>query len=142
LWTGGADIVVDLHPSGFTHSFAYGVSGGQQVGAAIAGGENHALLWTGSADSAVDLHPDGFTFSGAIGVSGGQQVGLGGVTDRGPVHALLWTGSADSVVDLHTTFLPPEFTMSVARSIDTDGNIVGDATDAVGDPHVFLLIPE
>jgi hypothetical protein len=50
-------------------------------------------------------------------------------------------GSADSVVDLHT-FLPPEFTSSVARSIDTDGNIVGDAIDALGDPHVFLLIPE
>jgi hypothetical protein len=51
---------IDLHPSGFTRSVAWGVSDGQQVGSGtIFRGPDHALLWTGSADSVVDLHPAG-----------------------------------------------------------------------------------
>jgi hypothetical protein len=99
----------------------------------------HALLWTGSADSVVDLNPSGFTASEAYGVSGGQQVGVG--TIGGQEHALLWMGSADSVVDLHT-FLPPQFTSSIAHGIDADGNIVGYASGPDGNNHAFLLIPE
>ena len=136
LWTGSADSVVDLHPSGFTDSVAVGISGDQQVGYGRTGGQFHALLWTGSADSVIDVHPEGFTSSLAQGVSGGQQVGYGYLPD-GRHHALLWTGSADSVVDLHT-FLPPQFTSSIARGIDADGNIVG-YTSGPGGQHAFLL---
>src|SRR5262245_61405655 len=63
-------IAIDLHPSGFTSSEAFGVSGGQQVGVGAGpatGGQIHALLWTGSAASVVDLHPSGFTSSEAAG---------------------------------------------------------------------------
>jgi hypothetical protein len=139
LWTGSADSVVDLHPSGFTDSFAFGVFDDQQVGDGIAGDVSHALLWTGSADSVVDLQPSGFTRSVTFGVSGGQQVGRG-TLPGGKDHALLWTGSADSVLDLHT-FLPPEFTHSYALGIDADGNIVGYASKRATGSHPFLLQP-
>jgi hypothetical protein len=94
LWTGSADSVVDLHPSGFTQSFAYGVSGGQQVGyggGAATGFRDHALLWTGSADSVVDLHtflPPEFTSSYAWGIDAdGNIVGWARAPDG--LHAFL-----------------------------------------------------
>lgn len=111
LWTGTAASVVDLHPAGFTSSYASGVSGGQQVGWGIyPDGDDHALLWMGSAASAVDLHPVGFSQSWALGVGGGQQAGYG-VATEGNNHALLWTRSAASALDLH----PAGFTSSVAN---------------------------
>ena len=129
-------IFIDLHPSGFTDSRALAVSDGQQVGyTGTPPPHERALLWTGSADSVVDLHPSGFDASTATGVSADQQVGRG--FTGGQSHALLWTGSADSVVDLHT-FLPPQFTSSIARGIDADGNIVG-YTSGPGGQHAFLL---
>lgn len=63
LWSGSAASAVDLNPAGFTQSFAYGVSGGQQIGwgsGAATGDVAHALLWSGTAASAVDLNPSGF----------------------------------------------------------------------------------
>jgi hypothetical protein len=72
--------VVDLHPSGFIESTAYGVSAGQQVGWGFTGSRAHALLWTGSADSVVDLHtflPPEFTASTALGIDAdGNIVGV------------------------------------------------------------------
>ena len=78
-------VAIDLHPSGFTNSIAFGVSSGQQVGRGFIGGVPHALLWTGSPASVVDLHPSGFIASEADGVSNGQQVGVGSV--HGPFNA-------------------------------------------------------
>ncbi len=104
LWSGSAGSVVDLNPSGFIDSIAYGVSGGQQVGAGrpTSGDPEHARLWSGSAGSVMDLHPSGFDASNAFGISGGQQVGYAaGPTTAGGGHALLWSGSAGSAVDLH-----------------------------------------
>ena len=43
--------VVNLHPAGTGSSYAYGVSGGQQVGYATVGGVWRASLWTGTAAS-------------------------------------------------------------------------------------------
>jgi hypothetical protein len=50
--------VVDLHPAGFTFSFAWGMNVDQQVGIAVneATGAEHAMVWSGTAESAVDLH--------------------------------------------------------------------------------------
>lgn len=105
LWAGPALTPTDLHPSGFTRSFASGVFAGQQVGyGANADGPNHALLWSGTAASAIDLHPAGYVRSEASATTGSRQGGSGGVeTTPGAIynHALLWSGSADSVVDLH-----------------------------------------
>lgn len=97
LWSGSAASFVDLHPAGFYDSYAYGVSGGQQVGwgSSVTANYPHALLWNGSAASVVDLNPNGFTQSYGYGISGGEQVG------QADCHAVLWKGSAASVVDLH-----------------------------------------
>jgi hypothetical protein len=95
---------IDLNPSGFDMSYAYGTSGTQQVGWGYptGSGVEHALLWSGSAASYVDLNPSGFTESQAFGISGTQQVGYGyGSATGGVTHALLWNGSADSYVDLN-----------------------------------------
>jgi hypothetical protein len=125
LWTGSAASAVDLHPPGYSSSYAYGVSGGQQVGEGTVGGLRHALLWTGSAQSVVDLHPKGFRETVAVAVAAGWQVGWG-VADDGSRHALLWNGTADSVVDLHLV-LPAGFTASEAAGIDSSGNVIGTA---------------
>jgi len=45
-------VALDLNPSGFSFSRAYGVSGGQQLGdgyGAATGEYNHAILWRGTA---------------------------------------------------------------------------------------------
>ena len=98
--------VIDLTPSGFTNSHAWGIFGGQQVGDGYdqATGRVRALLWRGSAASVVDLNPSGFVESEARSICGDQQVGSGsGPTTGSHRHALLWRSSADSVVDLHPT---------------------------------------
>jgi len=132
LWKGSADSAVILHPTGFTHSFAQGVSGGEQVGWAFdaLGGDGYdrALLWHGSAESVVSLHPDGYLWTSAYATNGSEQVGLGGALGGpfGVAHALKWSGTAESVVDLHAA-LPAEFGegSSLAYGIDAEGNIAG-----------------
>ncbi len=115
LWTPFATSGVDLNPTGFAVSAAFGTNGTQQVGYGYptTGGDSHALLWNGSAASYVDLNPAGFTSSGAKAISGAQQVGSGygpPGTDMYHPHALLWSGSAESFVDLN----PSGFTNSEA----------------------------
>ena len=91
--------VTNLHPAGARYSWAYDVSGGQQVGHAGVGGTIHASLWSGTAESWVDLHPAGTSYSAAYGISGGQQVGNAHWGSWG--HASLWSGTAASWVDLN-----------------------------------------
>ena len=131
LWSGTAASAVVLHPPGFTHSFAEGVGGGQQVGYAFnalqGDGYSRALLWRGTAASVVSLHPTGFSATSALATNGSQQVGFGG-TPANPYqsHALRWSGTAASVLDLHS-LLPAEFMdgSSIAYDIDALGNITG-----------------
>src|SRR5262245_10726589 len=83
---------IDLNPSGFTQSYANGISGNQQVGygyGSATGNSYHALLWNGSAAGYVDLNPSGFTSSQAYGISGSQQVGYGRPGTGNNNHALL-----------------------------------------------------
>jgi hypothetical protein len=147
LWSGTAASAVDLNPSGLRHSWAYGVSGSQQVGygeGAATGNYDHALLWSGTATSAVDLNPGGFDNSLAYGTNGSQQVGYGyGAATGGNLHALLWSGTAGSALDLHQ-FLPSGFASSYARSIDARGDVLGSAIDGLGSQHAVLwqVIPE
>ena len=94
---------IDLNPSGFDYSCAYGTSGTQQAGSGTMAGEEHALLWNGSAASCVDLNPSGFYSSAVYGSGGTQQVGWGAGLSTGGYHALLWNGSAASYVDLDPT---------------------------------------
>jgi hypothetical protein len=131
LWAGTAASAVVLHPSGFTHSFAEGVSGSEQVGYAFntlqGDGYSRALLWRGTAASVVSLHPAGYLATTAYATNGTNQIGSGGPPDYPYAnHALRWSGTANSVVDLHV-LLPVEFRdgNSIAYDIDAGGNIVG-----------------
>jgi hypothetical protein len=99
LWNGTAASVVDLHPVGFSSSFAYGVSGGRQVGKGngpATGGSDHALLWNGTAAGVIDLHlfltgmGSNFTSSQAFGIAeNGTIVGWAAVGNSN--YAVLWT---------------------------------------------------
>ncbi|MBD0369818.1 MAG: hypothetical protein ICV60_03120 [Pyrinomonadaceae bacterium] len=130
LWSGTASSVVVLHPAGFTHSFAEGVSGDEQVGYAFntsGDGYSRAMLWHGTAQSAVSLHPAGYVTTVAWATNGVNQVGSGSTPATGSQsHALRWSGTAESVLDLHS-LLPAEFSRgsSIAYDIDALGNIVG-----------------
>jgi hypothetical protein len=131
LWSGTAASAVVLHPPGYTHSFAEGVGGDEQVGYAFdaRGGGTRALLWRGTAASVVSLHPAGYAATSALATNGLMQVGFGSTPATDPhSHALLWSGTAESVKDLHS-LLPPQFARgsSVARDIDAEGNVVGQA---------------
>jgi hypothetical protein len=129
---------VDLHPSGFTNSSAYGISGSQQVGSGFGsatGFELHALLWSGTASSAVDLNPSGFTNSAAYGISGSQQVGNGVPAGGGIAHALLWSGTASSAVDLN----PSGFDVSLGYGTSGSQQVGYGAGPATGDAFHALL---
>src|SRR5687768_5936770 len=77
---------IKLHPQGFTSSEAFGISGGQEVGAGTltSGGQtyNRALLWFGPS-SLVNLHPTAFQNSAAFATDGTRQVGVGKVASGG-----------------------------------------------------------
>jgi hypothetical protein len=125
LW-GAVYRAIDLGPSGFYDSMAFGVDGAVQVGYGdtLPIGGAHALMWSGTADSYVDLNPSGFDWSIANSVSGAQQVGRGeGAATGGTWHALLWSGNAASYVDLN----PSGYERSMA--FGTNGTQqVGEAT--------------
>ena len=96
-WHGSAASVVDLHPHGFTSSFASGVSGGEQVGWGIISPTTHirhALLWRGTAGSFVDLHmylPPQFVSSAAFSIdAAGDIVGVAAGSNISLSHAILW----------------------------------------------------
>ena len=105
-------------------TIAYGVGGGQQVGAGFTTTSNYnAMLWMGTAASAIDLNPVGFSSSRAFGTNGMQQVGVGSEPGN-PVHALIWSGTAESAVDLN----PAGALFSVAYGISGNQE-VGSADD-------------
>src|SRR5262249_10843909 len=78
-------------------SYAYSVSGGEQVG--VGGGlwnGSHAILWHGTS-SYIDLHPAGlFSLSQGFGTDGEYQVGSARTYD-GLDHAFLWHGNNQGV---------------------------------------------
>jgi hypothetical protein len=145
LWTGTAASAVVLHPSGYTHSFAEGVSGNEQVGYAFnvdGDGFSRALLWHNTAASVVSLHPSGFITSEAWNTNGTSQVGSGSSPEmNGQSHALRWSGTASSFIDLHS-LLPSEFSEggSIAYDIDAAGNIVGLAQRPDGSTNAVLWL--
>jgi hypothetical protein len=116
LWNGPSGNEIDLTPNGFLACSAWGIGGGQEVGAGYTAGNGnigYALLWTGTAASAINLNPSGFAASAAWGTNGSEQVGYGNVNTSGGItdHALLWHGTAASAVDL-----------GLGRAYGTDGS--------------------
>jgi hypothetical protein len=96
LWSGSAESVIDLNPSGFDSSTARATNGTQQVGyggGTVTGNNAHALLWSGTPDSYVDLQssmPASFVTSGASTITGDTVYGY--ATDTaGNYHAIEWT---------------------------------------------------
>ena len=135
LWRGTASSAIDLHPSGFINSYAYGVSGNKQVGYASTNESHlaHAILWKGTAESAVDLNPDGFGSSYAMGITGNHQIGYGYLTTGG-THALLWKGTAASAIDLQ----PDGFVDSVGQAISGDSQVGYGRSFATSYEHALL----
>lgn len=129
IWSGTAASWVDLRPAGDPYSYAFGASGGQQVGRAF----EHAALWSGSAASWVDLAPVGTGSSLARGVGDGQQVGYAYVGSTYHYHASLWSGSAASWVDLN----PAGMNRSQAYGVSC-GQQVGVAEDGGNIEHASL----
>jgi hypothetical protein len=88
--------VVDLHPPGFTDTFALKVRGGRQAGHGVGSAtqdRTHALIWRGTAESVEDLHrflPAGYVESIAQNLDQhGNVVGVA-KTAQGSFHAVLW----------------------------------------------------
>ncbi len=117
--------VTNLHPSGASNSYAYGVSEGQQIGTAVINGANCAGLWTGSAASWMK-----FT-KGTQGYAtrSGKQVGIAEV--GGWNHASVWSSAAGSWQDIHPTSQQPTPVLSQAHGVDGI-QVVGVTTQAVG----------
>ncbi|HTV47230.1 MAG TPA: hypothetical protein VMG59_02175 [Phycisphaerae bacterium] len=102
LWFGTVQSIVDLNPSGFESSQAYGVCGNQEIGQGrpINGGIQ-ALLWTDTSQSAVNLNPSWSSASYCYTTDGTHQVGAAEINNN--YHAVLWHGTAGSVIDLNPT---------------------------------------
>jgi hypothetical protein len=143
LWTGSPDSATDLNPPGFESSTALAIAGDVTVGdGTLVGGPTHALLWSGPINRVSDLNPTWATASSLFGTNGAQHVGSVAPIGALP-HAAVWFGSTPAdAIDLHA-FLPPEYTVSLAYAVDTNGDVVGFAS-AGGLPHAFLWtsVPE
>ncbi|HLO99344.1 MAG TPA: PEP-CTERM sorting domain-containing protein [Fimbriimonas sp.] len=113
LWTGSS--LVDLNPTRFNDTYAYGGTRSYQVGGGsgeATGFMYHALKWNGSAASVVDLHPPGFTSSWISDADEEFQTGYGFINETNS-HALLWNGTASATIDLN----PVGFTNSSAKAM-------------------------
>jgi hypothetical protein len=122
LWSGSAASFVSIHPgAGYSESFVFGMSAGEQAGQARSAATtfNHAALWHGTAASFVDLDP-GWDLSSLSATLGGVEVGYAATDPSTTLHAGIWFGTAASFLDL-SRFLPPGYTDSQATSIATDG---------------------
>ena len=87
---------INLNPSGFDFSMAYGTSGTQQAGFGYGSATsyyNHALLWNGSATSFVDLSqllPTGFHNSYANSIDSYGNIAGYAIDNSGNYSAILW----------------------------------------------------
>lgn len=102
------------------------VSGDQIVGwgQREQGAAQHATLWwLGESRTPIDLNPEGFASSIAYGTDGLQQVGC--AWKDGESHAMLWNASSTDYVDLSQFLDPDVYYDACAKSIDSQGNILG-----------------
>ncbi len=112
--------VTALHPAA-AESFAYDISGTQQIGQTVVFGVTRASLWEGSAASWIDLHPPEASESVAWSTNGFQQAGyavIGGVN-----RASLWSGNSGSRVDLHPA--PASYSRVYAMSATRQAGFAG-----------------
>lgn len=131
LWRGPNSYAVNLQPSGYTKSTAYGVHADHQVGAisgVTTGNKLHAVVWKNTAASMVDLNPNSvFSESEAYAVRNGVQAGAAiPLNNLNRKQAILWHGQAATWTNLHAR-LPSVFQLwnSFAMDIDNQGNVTG-----------------
>jgi len=143
LWEKG--ILTDLGtlPGGDGSSARWINEAGDIVGLSQAGMIYHAVLWKrqGKHFKITDLGTiDPCSIAQSINLEG-QIVGESENCDGIPRHAFLWENGGP-IVDLNTV-IPPNsgLTLILAVTINDRGEIAGQATDADGNNHAFLLIP-
>jgi hypothetical protein len=155
LWQGmpenSIEKPVDLHPAGYQMSMATAASNGVQVGEGVPNGTHvsHALLWRGTAKSVMDLHPRGYEYSSAFDTSHDTQVGMAIGKDK-QMHAIVWQGDATHFTDLHASLnklnnltfkgVAIHPIRSFARSVDKNGNIVGEVICGIQVPIRYAVL--
>jgi hypothetical protein len=128
---------IDLHPPGWTWSYAEGISGARQAGYVKNLVNNlyqdHAAVWSGTAASFVDIHPAAFYGSEAADISGNEVVGDAyNLATASHPHALLWELNLGTFVDLNPRNAAYSYAMATAG-----GQQVGYAANGKGQ-HAFL----
>ncbi|MBK1645444.1 hypothetical protein CKO25_12470 [Thiocapsa imhoffii] len=128
LWSGSADSVVNLNPTGSLESVAYGINNGRQVG--YYSPEylvDHAVVWHGTAEGAIDLHPRDMDASYAFAIDGPWVVGTMYPDESDDSkRAVLWN-LADHANPIDLSALLPEpynFAEAMALEADRAGNLV------------------
>jgi hypothetical protein len=132
---------IDVHPSGYDSSRAYGASSEWVVGmgSPASSGSQHALRFDASGN-ATDLNPAWSSYSAALGAG---EAGIVGYAGSGPSgrRALYWKAAdPNEVTDLHQ-FLPADYIASHAVALNGAGRIVGTATRPDGKRHAVLWRP-
>jgi hypothetical protein len=120
LWQSSESEPVNLHPSGYSNSMAYGLDGNTTVGEVLDASGWKAALWDGSTNTPTILHPAlEYSSTHAHAVKGTRIVGYGFSNTMG--RALVWNGANTSPLSLHRDDLYSETFAS-----ETDGvNVVG-----------------
>jgi hypothetical protein len=139
-WDLSAGGFTDLHPDGYTHTWAKDVSGSLVVGYGelpTTGDNDRALLWNLATNSFTDLHNSEFLYSNAHDVSESAGLVVGSANVGNAVHAIAWDLTGGLYVDLHE-LVPAGYTQSEATAVDAFGNIVGSVTTADGVMHAAL----
>jgi hypothetical protein len=151
-WNIDTGQLIDLTPPDAFYADAFDVEGGYTVGRythrAQTGNNWRAVLWDPSG-RARDLHPAaGYQSSSAQATNGRQTVGSASGVDATLAggqafdHAVLWDNTTGTYVDLHAAFGPEfEGSSSIARGIDSQGNICGVLIDNAGRWTVWVLTP-
>ncbi len=132
---------IDVHPSGYESSRAYGVSSEWVVGTGSPAnsGSQHALRFRASGN-ATDLNPSWSSYSEALGASEAGIVGYAGSSLSGR-RAVYWkVADPNQVTDLHQ-FLPADYISSHAVALNGATRIVGTAMRSDGERHAVLWRP-
>ena len=140
IWSGTAESVVNLAPSDARNAQVNAMAPGVQVGSVQPRDSGTtAAVWYGDAQSLVYLQPEGVTWSEIYGTDGTHHVGK--ALFGGSSHAYLWLGESGGV-DL-ASYLPPEYSTSVALSVSSLGNtlyVTGFVDPPIGQNQAWLWV--